>query len=222
MLSKIKYKVVFIDWNGTISGSKFWGHLENPNNPNHYLFSRIENVLFGELRPFLKSWMRGQMTSEDILKLLSKKSNLPYNTILEEFIESCKTMTFTTTKLASLIRQLQNYKIKVVVATDNMDSFPRWTVPSLELSKIFDDILDSYTLKAMKGDFDSKNKSLFFADYLEKHDLEPGECILIDDSEDKDLKISKIGIEYRKIEPMIGLETELESILSLIRQNLKV
>lgn len=94
-----------------------------------------------------------------------------------------------------------------------MDSFPRWTVPALTLTEMFDDILDSFTLKAMKGDFDETGKSMFFSDYLSKNNILPGESVLIDDSEDKEDRITKIGIVYRKIEPVVGLEPELLSIL---------
>lgn len=213
---KKKYKTIFIDWNGTISGSKFWWHLEDTNHPNNHLFSKIESTLFGELRPTLKPWMRGQMTTEEVLTQISEKAGLKYNVVLDEFIKSCKTMKLATDKLTDLVKKLQSSKTKVVIATDNMDSFIRWTVPAHKLDKMFDDILDSYSLKAMKGDFDEKGKNLFFAEYLKKHNIKPGESTLIDDSEDKDNKITDIGIEYRKIEPVVGLEPELNSILTLL------
>lgn len=42
-----------------------------------------------------------------------------------------------------------------------MDTFNRFTVESMRLKVIFDEILNSYELKAMKGDF-KDGKSLFF------------------------------------------------------------
>lgn len=97
-----------------------------------------------------------------------------------------------------------------------MDSFPRWTVPALLLKTHFDDILDSHTLKAMKGDMDDSGRSLFFSDYLTKYNILPGESLIIDDSEDKEGRIGNVGIEYRKIEPVFGLVPELEQIIALL------
>lgn len=213
---KKQYKVVFLDWNGTISSSKFWGHLEDINHPNNRLFSKIESVLFGKLRHLLKPWMTGQTTSEKVIRQISDKTDLSYEMVMKEFIESCKQMKFGSGNLNKLIQQLRASGTKVVIATDNMDSFPRWTIPSLALTDMFDDILDSYTLKAMKGDFDENGKNLFFSDYLSKNNIQPGESTLIDDSEDKENRIANIGIEYRKIEPIVGLEPELVSILNLL------
>ncbi|NWF65809.1 MAG: hypothetical protein HXY38_16175 [Chloroflexi bacterium] len=214
-----KYKVVFLDWNGTLSDSKFWGHLENPQHPNSHLFPKIEKTLFGELKHLLKPWMRGETTSEDVISQISEKAELNHNIILNEFVESCKNMKLATRRFTELIKQIQNSGTKVVVATDNMDSFPRWTVPALKLNEIFDDILESHSLKAMKGDFIEDGKSLFFHDFFSKHNIQPQESILIDDSEDRDNKISDFGIEYRKIEPVIGLEPELLRIVDIYTQN---
>ena len=213
---KKKYKVVFIDWNGTISGSKFWGHLEDHLHPSSHLFPKIESTLFGELRYLIKPWMRGETTTEDVISKVSDKAGLEYGTILNEFVESCRSMELATDKLYDLVKKLQQAGTKVVIATDNMDSFPRWTVPSMKLNEIFDDILDSYTLKAMKGDFSDNGSNLFFSSYLTKHAIMPGESTLIDDSEDKEGAIGTMGIEYRRIEPLKGLEPELLKIIDLL------
>ncbi|MBU1199942.1 hypothetical protein KJ953_00230 [Patescibacteria group bacterium] len=214
--SKKKYKVIFLDWNGTISGSKFWGHLEDETHPNNHLFQKTESALFGELRHLLKPWMRGEATSEDVIAQISERASLEYDTVLNEFIESCKSMKLATDKLYDLTKKLQQAGTKVVIATDNMDSFPRWTVPTMKLNEIFDDVLDSHTLKAMKGDFDDNGNNLFFHDYLTRHAIKPGESTLIDDSEDKEGRIGNMGIEYRRIEPVVGLETELLKIIDLL------
>lgn len=49
------YKVVFLDWNGTLSKSKFWGHLQSSNKKeDRILFNKIDDALFGQLRELLK------------------------------------------------------------------------------------------------------------------------------------------------------------------------
>ncbi len=58
-------------------------------------------------------------------------------------------------------------------------------------------------------------KSKFFDKYLSGSGIEVGESTLIDDSEDTGGKISGFGIEYRKIDPVVGLPLELEKIIAL-------
>jgi FMN phosphatase YigB (HAD superfamily) len=158
--------------------------------------------------------MKGQITSENILKKIAECTGISFDVLFEELVNSCQKMEYSTDRFIKLIAQIRHLGIRVVIATDNMDSFPRWTVPALGLEKMFDDILDSYTLKVLKRDFDVKGNSLFFSDYLRSVDIAPRECILIDDSEDKGNKIQNYGIEYRRIEPIIGLEPELISIIN--------
>lgn len=215
--SKPKYKAIFIDWNGTLSPSKFWGHLEHLNHPDNALFTKIESSLFGNLSPLLKPWMKGELTSEIVIQKIAEDSKLPYDRVLEEFIISCQKMQFVSDNVLNLIKVIRDKNVKVVIATDNMDSFSRWTVPALLLNTHFDDILDSHTLKAMKGDMDDSGKSLFFDDFITRNGILPGESVLIDDSEDKEGRIGNIGIEYRKIEPVVGLVPELEQIITLLR-----
>ncbi len=117
-------------------------------------------------------------------------------------------------KSIHLINQLRATGTKVVLATDNMDSFVRWTIPALGLTNYFDDILDSFSLKALKRDFDEQGNSRFFSGYLSKNNLLPTDCVLIDDSPDIDNNLTTWGITYRQIDPIVGLEQELKKILN--------
>lgn len=209
-----KYKIVFIDWNGVLSGSKFWWHLEDKKHPKSELFEKIETSLYGNLRHLLKPWMRGELKTEDVIKTTADEGGLDYDEVLQEFIHSCKTMQFVSEDVPSYINELRSNNVKVVIATDNMDSFSRWTVPALKLHELFDGYINSYDIKAMKGDFNEKGKSLFFYNYLKKYDLKSGEAVLIDDSEDKEGKINASGIDYEEVEPINGLVPALKNILS--------
>ncbi len=210
----MRYKTVFIDWNGTLSDSKFWGHLEDKTHPKHHIFEKIEDSLFGSLKHLIKPWMRGEQTSEQIVHQIAKVADLNKEELISEFIESCKSMKLVSDRIFEITKQLQSQGVKVVVATDNMDSFTRWTIPALKLETMFDNILNSYDLGVLKGDFDDKGESLFFNWYLADHELSPTECVLIDDSEDKDGKIQGYGINYRKIKD----SSELESVLGDLAQ----
>lgn len=207
------YNVVFIDWNGTLSTSKFWGHLEKSGPNEKKLFEKIEKTLFGKLRHLLKPWMRGELRSEEVINQMCRKSNLDYKKVMDEFIKGCEQMEFVTDNCIKKIGQIRDKGTKVVIATDNMDSFIRWTVPKMKLDSIFDKILDSSSIKALKNDFSSSGQSLFFDKYFQKNKLLRGDCLLIDDSEDKENKIQTYGIDYLQIDAEVGIEPALDKIL---------
>src|SRR3989344_1051105 len=200
-----KYKVIFLDWNGTLSSSKFWGHLEDPKHPKNHIFLAIEKSLFGNFRHLISPWMRGEKTSEEMVKLISDDAGLNYDLAFKEFVKGCKKMKFVSNKVPKIVHEYRKHGIKMVIATDNMDSFSRWTVPALKLDKMFDDILDSSSLKKLKNDFEPDGSNFFFTNYLKKNGIKPDESIIIDDSDDKEGKIQKYGIDYLKIESHTGL-----------------
>jgi FMN phosphatase YigB (HAD superfamily) len=103
-------------------------------------------------------------------------------------------------------------KYRLAVATDDTDSYIRWTVPSLNLENIFDDILVSWNLKCLKEDFNEKGESLFFSKYLKDHSLKAKDCFLIDNSEDTENKIENYGIKYLKIDSPDNLPKILKDL----------
>jgi FMN phosphatase YigB (HAD superfamily) len=208
------YKTIFIDWNGALSSSKFWWHLENSTRENNEIFERIEKSLFGNLRDLLNPWMLGKMSSEDVIRKVSQDSKLGYNKLFNEFVKSCKSMKLAPGNPIPIISKLRKKGVKVVIATDNMDSFNRWTYPKLKLFNFFDGCLNSCDIKAMKGHQSKNGKSLFFDKYLRSSGLKPKESVLIDDSEDNAGVISGFGIDYLKIESGVGLSPALKNLLS--------
>lgn len=200
-------KIIFIDWFGTLSTSKFWGHLENA--------SDIENNLFKINRHLLKPWMRGEIDSEGVISRIAKETDLKFETIFNEFVVSCKLMQFIDPRIPILIKLLKKKEIKVYIATDNMDSFDRWTIPAMKLNSLFDGIINSFTIKALKHDFGNDGKSLFFDSTLKREGVVPAETILIDDSEDKENHLTDYGINYRRISDENTFLNELNNIISL-------
>lgn len=207
-----QYRVVFIDWSGTLSGSKFWGHLEKMN-PD--LFQKIENSLFSNLKGLIKPWMKGEVKAEHVIRSIANCSNLPYNTLFDEFLHSCHNMEYVSEDIPKLVKELQKRKVKVVIATDNMDSFTRWTVKEMKLHKLFDEVLNSHDLRGMKQDIDQNGNSIFFSEYIKKEKLKPGESILIDDSSENIEVIESFGIHYLQIKPIKGLVPALKKILTI-------
>lgn len=77
-----------------------------------------------------------------------------------------------------LIQELKR-NARVVLATDNMDCFRRFTVPTQNFALLFDDILESSSLGRMKKDEAGRT----FTDYATSHSIAPERTYLIDDSE---------------------------------------
>ena len=157
--------------------------------------------------------MRGEMNAEDCVHFLAKASGIEANELFVGLIESCKAMTFITPKLPVLVSELKATGMQVVIATDNMDTFPRWTVPALGLRQLFDGILDSHTLRCLKRDKGGGGESIFFADYLAQHNLAPEECLLVDDSADTVAAVKSFGIDVMRVERGVGVEAALTTLL---------
>lgn len=206
-----KPKIVFIDWSGTLSKSKFWGHLETSNKE---LFRKIEDNLFKKNIDLIKPWMRGELTSEDVAKKISVETGLDYKQVYDEFIKGCELMEFVDTRVPELVKKLKKMGTKVYIASNNMDSFDRWTVPAMKLEELFDGIINSFPVKALKHDFTDEGISLFFDKILTKEGVKAQETILIDDSEDKENKLTNYGINYHRISDQRTLIDELTSLLA--------
>lgn len=206
------FSTIFLDWNKTLSHSKFWGHWQKKNHQHHHIFKDIQSSFFSISSLRIRDWMRGKYTTEELVQYVAEHTKQNYDLLLKEFIQSCEQMEYSSPYIPNLIKQLQAKGMKVVIATDNMDSFTRWTVPSMKLNKLFDGILNSYNLKVLKTDTDDKGESLFFKKFLEENTLNPKNCVLIDDNLDIEpiMKKSKINFLHA------NKEKELEKHLLLI------
>jgi hypothetical protein len=209
---------LFIDWHNTLSTSIFWEHLQDSTHPHHDLFPLVQPLPSEIHKGTFASWMRGEVTSEEVIHRIARLRHLDYDLIFQEFIVSCQQMQFVSEELPDLISSLRVQGIKVVVATNNTDSFSRWTVPGMKLNTIFDSIINSFDMKALKWDVDEKGQSLFFANFLCIDSIQRGESILIDDNTTKMARerTESFGIEYRHVELGIGLVFELRKMLTLL------
>jgi FMN phosphatase YigB (HAD superfamily) len=83
----------------------------------------------------------------------------------------------------------------VILITGNMDSFTRFTVPSLELEQYFDVISNSY----YEGRHKTDDNGALFIKYTTKFAVNIADCLLFDDS-DKVLDVfSLLGGDARKV-----------------------
>lgn len=211
-----RYKVLFIDWHNTLSTSIFWEHLQDSTHPHHDLFPLLQPLPPKIHKDMFTSWMRGSVASEEVVHLIAQLLHLDYDLIFQEFILSCQRMQFVSEEIVALISSLRARGIKLVIATNNTDSFSRWTVLGMRLNSIFDGIINSFDMKALKWDVDEKGRSLFFADFLYVNGIQSGESMLIDDNDTEMAcgRTHNFGIEYRYIEPVVGLVPELRKIIT--------
>ncbi|MCU0667555.1 MAG: hypothetical protein MUF85_02975 [Patescibacteria group bacterium] len=173
--------VLFIDFDGTLCFDRFWRSLDSNN------YQKIQKYLFYDNSKLANDWMRGLYSSEQINKLISKKLNLPYDSLWELFVNDCKNMNVPQSTLVA-INKLKS-KWHTVLITDNMDCFTRFTVPAINLDKYFDLIVDSYINKKLKKD----NNGQVFIDTANKLRVKLKDCTLIDDSKNACLVFTNLG-----------------------------
>src|SRR5262245_33574264 len=110
------YRCIFIDWHGTLSISLFWGHRPDLAPPSTSLFSPD-----GQHRGMVEPWMRGALTSEEVVRLVAQDAAVAHEVALSELIASCRAMVLVAADILDLVASLREQGTKVVIATDNMD-----------------------------------------------------------------------------------------------------
>lgn len=207
-------KVVFIDWNKTLSYSLFWEHLQDKKHPNHRHLSSIEKWLFVDNRDVIYPWMKGEFSVEDVISKMSRDTGIDSSILLGELRRSCEEMRYSIDNLEDIIRRIQDKGIHVVIATDNMDTFSRFTVPAMRLDTIFDGIINSYEIGCLKDDDQPENSIQFFDEYLTRHDWRYADAVLLDDSPDKSGKYKRLGFERVLIDSPESFREELERLIN--------
>jgi FMN phosphatase YigB (HAD superfamily) len=188
-------RVVFVDWANTLSTSLFWQQ-----GPGCRLSAadsaRVESYVFSHAE-LVRQWMLGTVTAEDVCTLAAGSLGLAAADLLADLELSCRRMEFDDPASVDTLRAIREQGTKVVLATDNMDTFYRWTVPALHLRGIFDAILDSASLRALKGDL-VDGQSPFFGPWLSEQRIAPSEAVLVDDS--PAASTAAIGLATRVVE----------------------
>lgn len=213
-----KYKIIFFDWSNTLSKSLFWEQLEKPEHPRHSWFRLINKFLFIENKQLIKDWMIGKVCYRSICDKITdylvknmKRQGINSNDYFKEEIrnlveddlkKSCREMRFVSNEILGLLKKLKRTKKKCVIATDNMDTFIKFTKPSMKLEKYFDDFLVSSELKTLKFNYKDgfKGSLPFFDQYIKKQRVSYKEVILIDDCSDSTGGFKKLGFKTLRIE----------------------
>jgi len=188
-------RVVFVDWARTLSTSLFWQQ-----RPGCRLSAadsaRVDSYVFSRAQ-LLRQWMVGAVAAEEVCAFAAASLGLPAADLLADLEHSCLSMQFDDPASVGAVGALRAQGIKVVLATDNMDTFHRWTIPALHLRDIFDAILDSASLRVLKGDL-VDGHSPFFEPWLSDQRVAPSEAVLVDDSPSP--SATAIGLQTRRVE----------------------
>ena len=208
------YKTIFFDWNKTLSYSNFWQQLEDKSHPHHKEGEKICQFLFNGNRALINPWMRGTTDTQHIVTKISEGTDISHTLILKQLEEGCRNMVLVPDGIIDLIQKAHHQGINCVIATDNMDTFREYTIPSMKLEDVFDDFLISNELETLKFDVDKKNRKIpFFDKYLKKHDLKYKDVVLLDDCVD-DGFYNNVGFKIVQINKPIDVKSFMEHLTS--------
>lgn len=201
-------KVLFIDWHKTLSYSFFWSQLTDKNHPHNNYHEIITQWLFKKNSHIIEKWMRGLLSSNQICQQLAIENNLDQKIIFDTLKESAENMQLCSPEIIKIIEDLRLRGIKTIIATDNMDTFRKFTIPSLGLNKIFDDFLISSELGVLKYDI-KNNRIPFFDNFLQKNNLNYTDVLLLDDSEEKSGSYKRLGFKISLVKNSEDLKSYL-------------
>ena len=207
-------KVVFLDWMGTLSTSRFLQHWDAEGHAHRADFARFQTWWFApETQPFMVAWLRGVENAESFVTRVAGLLDLSPDFVMRELVESFDGWTLLEPATKSLVAALRDRGVKVVLATENVDAWQRWALPALGLSESFDAVLSSHTLGYAKGDVDERGRSRFFVPFLKSEEIAPGESVLIDDADFLAPVMAATGIDFRPVPYGVGPGSILRKIL---------
>lgn len=204
-------KVIFIDWDGTLSNSRFWERWDL-NSVDQPKYRTIQQLLFGADKSIIQDWMRGWQSVDMVLRHISNTTSLSYKDLYDELRYSCEHMQFINDDITNIVQQIRRKDIKVVIATDNMDVFRQWTIPALHLDKLFDGVIISDSQAAFKNELSSDGRSSFFDFYFKQQAIPPNETVLIDNSLDCSV-VEEIGMNFLHVTQEMPVDKHLATLL---------
>lgn len=193
---------LFVDFHGTICHDNFWRSLAEQD------FRRVQKAHFEIKASLVNEWMRGEHTSEEINRFIAERTGLAYDLLWQTFVHDCKSMRVSL-ELLSVIKLLRDTH-RIVLITDNMDCFDRFTVPDLSLNTVFDGIANSYNHGCLKTEKNGETFTKYLWGTI-------ADAILVDDSKASCQFFEELGgtsYEVTKAQPAISHLQELAAIKS--------
>jgi FMN phosphatase YigB (HAD superfamily) len=170
--------VVFFDWFGTLSTSRFWDGITQSRRHalKRRLSERLQELFSGE-KETISLWMRGELSDADVVKHLDIPLPRHYR---EDYLHralhrDCRASAVHP-GMAELVRGLRSRAL-VAVATDNMACFLAAVPAVLRDQAPVDAILSSAERRVLKAE----DPHTFFAPMLEAMGFAFSHAVLIDD-----------------------------------------
>lgn len=170
--------IVFFDWFGTLSTSRFWDGITQARRHalRKPLIARLQE-LFTLEKQTVGLWMRGYLTDAEIVNSLNVA--LPRN-YRQDYLQralhrDCRASGMRP-GMTALVRELRK-QVVVAVATDNMDCFLAAAPTVLRNEARVDAILSSSKRRVLK----SEDPQRFFAPMFQATGLAWSEAVLVDD-----------------------------------------
>lgn len=207
-----KKNILFVDFNGVISYKNFWYSLTDKEHELHSYLSRIEQYLFKDNIEIILDWMLGKYTSEEIHKILEKEIGVPYAKLYPLFEKECGEIDISQVILDKLQELREFYTL--ILITDNMDSFDRFTLPNNQhLVAAFDRIDNSASIQKFK----KTNDGEYFKDTITEYGAVLENCILMDDSSNNCKLFEDIGGKALKTTNEEEAIDALNELLELVK-----
>lgn len=169
------YKTVIFDFDGVLCRDYFYTNLKT-SYPEVSDFINTKIFIKGGDVP--NKWMQGELTTDDVNKIISNNTGIDFDELSNLFIESVNAMRVDN-RLLNLAKTVLSRGGKVALVTNNMDVFNTITIKNYNLDKIFPVIINSSDYGIMKHDdggrlFDIAMEKLDESNY--------DDALLIDDS----------------------------------------
>ena len=169
------YKTILFDFDGVLSNGRFYKEFLLPEYSEAYDW--IQKNIFGN-KDLVKSWMRNEINSKDVNKMISKNTGLEYELLNNLYRQSIYRMELSDDVMETAM-SLRSKGVKIGIVTDNMDIFTEIIVPNHKLNYLFDVVVNSADYGILKNDVDGK----LFDIALNLLGQELKDCLMIDDSE---------------------------------------
>jgi hypothetical protein len=185
-------KVVFVDWHGVLSQDPFWTSIRE--SAAHPLKTQIEENLAQIFASRASEWMRGLLSSDEIIRLMHIDLDGRYrgDFLTRRLYTDCSRMRVN----GDLFEGLRTIKsqVMVVLATDNMDCFARTVEKARSRRRrltgqprtladwvvFLDDVICSSDVAVLKAE----DPVRFFGPWLTERGLTFADATLIDDRVD--------------------------------------
>ena len=140
------------------------------------IMRKINNFIFGT-KHLLNSWMTGEISYQELNRLLSYKFDVDEGYLNNLLIQNMENYLWNW-DLINLFQKYRKEKIKILLTTNNNDIFTLIAVPKYNLNYYFDKIYNSADIKYLKGENDHR----LFMEISKEYNIEKREILIIDDT----------------------------------------